>query len=810
MDSPINETLNNINHPPHHPPLPTQNNNNINSDANTNIHKYQIELKLRLLNEINEAAHKLSGVTANANLICDKRPLHYPNLEAVKIQTTGALKILDKALSNPHMISAAYSPMPRSELISSDFASLKLTVPNGGKSDSNKPIQDSNEPNCRLPITGLDRSEITRLHKNPHLPLSAVSSQATAAAQSPPRSTASPARDKHMYLREFPESLMLGEVELMQIADEHPQSQFKKSFWSIGNFVGRSRSKSTEGLHDLMSLYEHRIRHSREDYGRRKSFSSETWSHRRRPEWLTDLLEDGHILTDSSGSSSSRGLFASSSAAFGGNISPTSNSSLSILGEERWPERICSHLTNGQRIKSRLKMFRHFSGLTKSIEEERLLLTAEDDDDGEINALPPAKTKNLRLVSGAWTIAKSGKPNGGEDAYFHNADTREFSFAGVADGVGEWGEYDCCPKQFATELMDGSKGKACELPFHTKAGRNSSSSEDQNTVEEKASQRALKVLRAGFEKALNASNCFGSSTTLVAGLDEKGETLGVASLGDSTCIVLRRSQPRFKNMTIAKRTKEQQHFFNCPYQLSRLPMMSDLPHLEQRGMYKLVRVMNNIKPGMCSDSPDQADLTDLRVREGDLIILGTDGLFDNLFDQEIISLASLSLSPYESKLFLRGQLQQQWDVSKDGITYSDNSSSERTISNISSPERKISSPALTTSALADHRTALDSARKITEAWVTGAMPHPMAVEPPECTRQFGIATAPQDVARGIAEAAYYRSIDGRARTPFAKAARAAGASATGGKQDDITVVACWVVSAEDQDENLGHSVGNYF
>ena len=93
MDSPINETLNNINHPPHHPPLPTQNNNNnINSDANTNIHKYQIELKLRLLNEINEAAHKLSGVTANANLICDKRPLHYPNLEAVKIQTTGALK----------------------------------------------------------------------------------------------------------------------------------------------------------------------------------------------------------------------------------------------------------------------------------------------------------------------------------------------------------------------------------------------------------------------------------------------------------------------------------------------------------------------------------------------------------------------------------------------------------------------------------------------------------------------------------------------------------------------------------------------
>jgi len=38
-----------------------------------------------------------------------------------------------------------------------------------------------------------------------------------------------------------------------------------------------------------------------------------------------------------------------------------------------------------------------------------------------------------------------------------------------------------------------------------------------------------------------------------------------------------------------------------------------------------------------TDSPDMADKMELDVREGDWIVMGTDGLFDNLWDDEIAS-----------------------------------------------------------------------------------------------------------------------------------------------------------------------------
>ena len=38
----------------------------------------------------------------------------------------------------------------------------------------------------------------------------------------------------------------------------------------------------------------------------------------------------------------------------------------------------------------------------------------------------------------------------------------------------------------------------------------------------------------------------------------------------------------------------------------------------------------------CDDTPDDSDIYQLRVREGDLLILATDGLFDNLFQDEIL------------------------------------------------------------------------------------------------------------------------------------------------------------------------------
>eukprot|EP00914_Ancora_sagittata_P028958 GHVO01057192.1.p1 GENE.GHVO01057192.1~~GHVO01057192.1.p1 ORF type:complete len:129 (+),score=17.81 GHVO01057192.1:1-387(+) len=54
-----------------------------------------------------------------------------------------------------------------------------------------------------------------------------------------------------------------------------------------------------------------------------------------------------------------------------------------------------------------------------------------------------------------------------------------------------------------------------------------------------------------------------------------------------------------------------------------------------------------------SDQPQDAKLYNSPVQEGDLIVLGSDGVFDNLFKKEIAALCGLAVSPYESKV-LRG------------------------------------------------------------------------------------------------------------------------------------------------------------
>ena len=43
----------------------------------------------------------------------------------------------------------------------------------------------------------------------------------------------------------------------------------------------------------------------------------------------------------------------------------------------------------------------------------------------------------------------------------------------------------------------------------------------------------------------------------------------------------------------------------------------------------------------CQDTPEDSDIYQLRVREGDLLILATDGVFDNLFQEEIVSIVRL-------------------------------------------------------------------------------------------------------------------------------------------------------------------------
>jgi protein phosphatase PTC7 len=319
------------------------------------------------------------------------------------------------------------------------------------------------------------------------------------------------------------------------------------------------------------------------------------------------------------------------------------------------------------------------------------------------DARMPATT-GLRLHAGAFQIPHPSKAEtGGEDSFFVSSDG--FA-AGVADGVGEWEwRFKLNPRAFADELMSG----ACAW---AKTQREFSSS---------AKASAASALSESFA----ASKSYGSSTSLVAIFDAATSELGVANLGDSGLRQIRRSRQQGGSSKlgahIVGNTVEQQHGFNCPFQLSHLPEPADFPQLLAEGKGALVRAVQNSSL-LEQDQPSDADLYSFSVEEGDLIILGTDGVFDNLHDREVCQLIDHTTSPLEAG--------RSFDL--------------------------------------------------------------------DCGTLDGCGSSdPVKVAEAIAEAAFYRSRDSRARVPFALHAKEAGRYHAGGKSDDITVVAAWVVRSHD-------------
>ena len=111
------------------------------------------------------------------------------------------------------------------------------------------------------------------------------------------------------------------------------------------------------------------------------------------------------------------------------------------------------------------------------------------------------------------------------------------------------------------------------------------------------------------------------------------------NLGDSGFILIRFDTSN-NEPYILIRSKEQTHGFNTPFQLTRLPSQKEVQSLKNQNRLK---ELENLKKAMkekkfCEDSPEDSDIYQLRVKEGDLLILATDGAFDNLFQDEILSI----------------------------------------------------------------------------------------------------------------------------------------------------------------------------
>mmetsp|Transcript_124996 Transcript_124996/g.400469 ORF Transcript_124996/g.400469 Transcript_124996/m.400469 type:complete len:708 (+) Transcript_124996:73-2196(+) len=281
--------------------------------------------------------------------------------------------------------------------------------------------------------------------------------------------------------------------------------------------------------------------------------------------------------------------------------------------------------------------------------------------------ISPDHSPMMRFCAGTYTLAK---PSGleCEDACFADEDA-----LGVADGVGsmvQFARFGVNSAAYATDLMETASA-------HLRLG---CPSEDL-PVEE----RAL----AACVAAEQGSTTFGASTIVVCTLAQN--TIGVANLGDSGFMLLRRGSG---GMSIIYKSAEQQHGWNCPYQLMRIPA-------------KLAAAM----PKFNQDHATDAESYTHTVAEGDLMLLFSDGVRDNLFDSEILGIVDRALSPAFATL-------------------------------IGLPEQ---------------------------------------------------ATPAESVARAIARAAQLRSLDTRAKVPFTVYSLAHGYDCLGGKEDDVTVVAAWVV-----------------
>ncbi|MED6224774.1 hypothetical protein PIB30_087404 [Stylosanthes scabra] len=178
------------------------------------------------------------------------------------------------------------------------------------------------------------------------------------------------------------------------------------------------------------------------------------------------------------------------------------------------------------------------------------------------------------MVGSGFYIPKSNleKPLG-EDAHFI---CEEESTMGVADGVGGWAKHGIDAGDYARELMS-NVAKAVK---HEPEG--------------------YVNLRRVLNEAYLQTKANGSSTASIVTVD-KEHVFHAINVGDSGFMI-------FRNNKLLYRSTIQQHRFNRPYQLGN----------DKR-----------------SDTPKIAQEYRLKVLGGDILILGSDGLWDNVFVSEI-------------------------------------------------------------------------------------------------------------------------------------------------------------------------------
>jgi len=183
---------------------------------------------------------------------------------------------------------------------------------------------------------------------------------------------------------------------------------------------------------------------------------------------------------------------------------------------------------------------------------------------------------------------------------------------GVADGVGGWVSYGVDPSLFSQALMFhaaryAKQGWAGEPESEPHADLYSSPVEGWELTPKHCLELAYQaVLRERSVKS-------GSSTACILNINKRTGLMRTANLGDSGFMI-------FRGTSLFYLQQPQTHSFNFPWQLSKI---NGKPHDD----------------GL--DYPSDAQEFSTTVRGGDIIVAFTDGLSDNVFPSEVLSICSL-------------------------------------------------------------------------------------------------------------------------------------------------------------------------
>jgi protein phosphatase PTC7 len=258
----------------------------------------------------------------------------------------------------------------------------------------------------------------------------------------------------------------------------------------------------------------------------------------------------------------------------------------------------------------------------------------------------------------------STDPELSEDAHFltdvilpdeKDKTLRKFTYMGVADGVGSWREYGVDPRLFSSRLMEECQSilqEACSSDDKEVGGDGGGG--------QKYPRQALfpcDILAEAYQR-VKAADIVGSCTACVGLFDSMRHQLHFSNLGDSGIIVLRHIDSdiagtlkrdkvpraeRKSDLRIAYVSQQQLLSFNHPFQLGWTG--DEVTNGESRS-FKTAQEA-------CSSS--------LHIRRGDIIIMATDGLFDNVDVEEICAIA---LEWEQTNGFIRGgdiiQRERRW------------------------------------------------------------------------------------------------------------------------------------------------------